>query len=92
MGTLMPADDNGKRHMRPSLELTEAQRRAAATLPPDMPVPDERDMRRDPRVAWKDDWHMWNDTPRRLGWKLSEEQLEQVHRQRLAALERRAAA
>ena len=61
MGTLMPADDNGKRHMRPSLELTEAQRRAAATLPPDMPVPDERDMRRDPRVAWKDDWHMWND-------------------------------
>jgi glucose-1-phosphate thymidylyltransferase len=35
---------------------------------------------------------MWNAAHRRLGWKLTEEQLEQVQRQRIAAAARRAAA
>ena len=48
-------------------------------------------MGQDPRVAWSDAWHMWSDAPRRLGWKLTSAQLEQLERQRDAALIRRAA-
>ena len=91
LGTLMPAGEDGRRHMRPSLELTEAQRDATATLPSTVPIPTENDIQRDPRVAWDDAWRMWNPTPRRLGWKLTAEQHAQVQRQRLAAVARRAA-
>ena len=91
LGTLGPADRDGHRHKRSSLELTEAQRRAAATLPQSMPIPTEADMGQDPRVAWSDAWHMWSEAPCRLGWKLTSAQLEQLERQRDAALIRRAA-
>ena len=92
-GSPMPAGDDGKRRTRPSLALTDVQRSAAATLPHAVPVPDARDMHRDPRVAWDGGpWRMWSDAPRRLGWKLTAEQHAHIQRQRLAATARRAAA
>eukprot|EP00900_Chrysochromulina_parva_P009299 jgi/Chrpa1/18370/Chrysochromulina_OHIO_Genome00024990-RA len=58
-----------------------------------MPIPEEHDLEQDPRVAWDGTWRqcgthververMWNIAPRRLGWKLTGEQLTQVQRQR----------
>ena len=67
-----------------------------------MPIPEENDLEQDPRVAWDGTWRqcgthververMWNIAPRRLGWKLTSEQLTQIQRQHDAALVRKAA-
>ena len=91
LGTLSPPGTDGRRHMVPSLELTESQRRGTRTLPADMAPPTAHDARKDPRVAWTDGSRVWAETPQRLHWSLTDEQRAHITRQREAALRRRAA-
>lgn len=89
LGSLAPGED-GRRHMVPSLDLTESQRRGIQTLPADL-APTVHDAHQDPRVAWTDGSRVWAETPRRLHWILTDEQRTHITRQREAALRRRTA-